>query len=422
MELLTFTPFPGQGSSAWVAVDGDGILYSSEFNTEGIINRFALDWASFQADGEHTPPTLTKLEPVSLRGEAGTSLELPHAQGGASDDGRRFYLSNGNGTGDADPQEGLHVFLIQTATGVDCDLGLDACLVARRIERSHNSDDPGFSFEFHPGLNIGPSFQEPEGLTYWDLGSRGQLHVVLLDNDHTDVFGANDEVFVKHYAFTDVDSDPPVIACPAPVTAECVSPPASHQATRSWLPSLPPFATDACSLPRIDHNAPAAFPLGTTPVTFTATDRSGNASACRATVTVVDTTPPTISVALSHDTLWPPNHALVRVTARVTLADTCGPHTFELVSISSNEPDEDTDDGDTSVDIRDVAFGTADTSFLLRAERSGAGQGRDTPLCIEPPTEAATRALRPRSSVYRTTGDAAAKTAIAATRDKPSRK
>jgi hypothetical protein len=94
-------------------------------------------------------------------------------------------------------------------------------------------------------------------------------------------------------------------------------------------------------------------------------------------VTVVDTIAPTISVTLSRDTLWPPNHKLVLVTAQVTVADSCGPPAFELVSISSNEPDDGTGDGHTSEDIQDAAFGTADTSFYLRAERSGSGQGRE---------------------------------------------
>ena len=39
-------------------------------------------------------------------------------------------------------------------------------------------------------------------------------------------------------------------------------------------------------------------------------------------------------------------------------------------------PDEGLGDGDTQGDIQGAAFGTPDTSFLLRAERSGTGSGR----------------------------------------------
>ena len=45
---------------------------------------------------------------------------------------------------------------------------------------------------------------------------------------------------------------------------------------------------------------------------------------------------------------------------------------------SSNEPGDGTGDGHTADDIQGAAFGTADTSFLLRAERSGSTErGRE---------------------------------------------
>jgi hypothetical protein len=47
-----------------------------------------------------------------------------------------------------------------------------------------------------------------------------------------------------------------------------------------------------------------------------------------------------------------------------------------LVSITSNEPDDDNGDGNTVNDIQGAAFGTADFVFQLRAERRGGGTGR----------------------------------------------
>jgi hypothetical protein len=55
-------------------------------------------------------------------------------------------------------------------------------------------------------------------------------------------------------------------------------------------------ATDICDAePEVTTDAPAVFPLGTTTVTFTATDASGNLARATTTVTVEDTTPPVIN-------------------------------------------------------------------------------------------------------------------------------
>ena len=58
-------------------------------------------------------------------------------------------------------------------------------------------------------------------------------------------------------------------------------------------------------------------------------------------------------------------------------ADGCDPAAgFVLTSITSNEADDGEDDGSTVGDIRGAEYGTPDTSFQLRAERSGLGNGR----------------------------------------------
>lgn len=80
--------------------------------------------------------------------------------------------------------------------------------------------------------------------------------------------------------------------------------------------------------------------------------------------------PPSLEVSVSPDTLWPANHKYVTVQATfVVSADTSS---VALLSVTSNEPDNGDDDGDTINDI--VIFD--DLSFDLRAERSGIGTGR----------------------------------------------
>jgi len=181
-----------------------------------------------------------------------------------------------------------------------------------------------------------------------------------------------------------VDTTPPTVNCPADLTLQCDSHcdpslggvPAIDAAVVAWLGSF--SATDVCD-PNPTTSLPhgSCFPLGDTPVIFTGTDASTNTSSCASTVNVVDTTPPTITVSLDRTALWPPNHKLVTINATVTVSDVCDPNpTFELVSIVSSEPDNGLGDGDTSNDIQGASYGTPDTQFQLRSERSGTGPGR----------------------------------------------
>jgi hypothetical protein len=176
-----------------------------------------------------------------------------------------------------------------------------------------------------------------------------------------------------------VDSTPPLIVCPANLLIECNAPGGVFATDPQIVAFLAgASATDTCDLaPVLSNDAPGFFPLGATPVTFTATDASTNASSCIATVTVQDTTPPEIRLRVDPTRLWPPNHKLVDIAATVSVTDICDPSpTFELTSITSSEPDNGLGDGDTVQDVQGAAFGTADVAFQLRAERSGRGPGR----------------------------------------------
>jgi hypothetical protein len=168
------------------------------------------------------------------------------------------------------------------------------------------------------------------------------------------------------------DTMAPIIVAPADVTAECTSP----------LGATPPLGTpsvaDICDpSPIVTNDAPASFPLGTTTVTWTATDHSGNAGTDTQNVTVVDTTPPTLVFSVTPSMLWPPNHKLVTITSNPAASDICDPSPIViLLGITSSEPDDSNGDGHTTSDIQGAAFGTDDRVFQLRAERRGGGSGR----------------------------------------------
>jgi predicted extracellular nuclease len=79
---------------------------------------------------------------------------------------------------------------------------------------------------------------------------------------------------------------------------------------------------------------------------------------------------PTGTASATPSVLWSPNHKYVNVSAAVNASsDTAS---ITLVSVTSNEPDNADDDGDT---VNDIVI-LDDFNFKLRAERSGIGTGR----------------------------------------------
>jgi hypothetical protein len=125
----------------------------------------------------------------------------------------------------------------------------------------------------------------------------------------------------------------------------------------------------------------SVFPLGTTLVVATAQDFAGNIATASFNVTVVDTTPPTISaLTASPDRLGPPNHKLIPVTIAATVHDLVdsNPHT-RIIGVTSNEPINGPGDGNTAPDYEI----TGDLTLTLRAERSGSGNGRIYTITVE---------------------------------------
>lgn len=177
-----------------------------------------------------------------------------------------------------------------------------------------------------------------------------------------------------------VDSAPPSIACPTSMVIEC-------QSDLHAVVSIPvATASDVCDAVTIVNSrngggadASGSYPLGTTPVTFTATDGSGNTASCQTTVTVRDTIPPAVTAVASPSLLWPPNHRMTTVNATVVATEACDPAaSIVLLSVVSSEPDDvpGNGDGQTTGDIQDALVGTPDFQVSLRAEREGSGPGR----------------------------------------------
>jgi hypothetical protein len=135
-------------------------------------------------------------------------------------------------------------------------------------------------------------------------------------------------------------------------------------------------ATDNCSVQSVvgtrNDNQPlnAPYPVGTTTITWTATDASGNTATATQTVTVQDTQAPLLSSSVAVTTMGPPfNHALINVGLAASATDSCpGLGPFQVFVYS----DEDDGSGPHSPDATNIGLGT----LRLRRERDGDADGR----------------------------------------------
>ena len=187
LAYLTHADLPAGAESAWCALDPSGHLCLP--GSAGIFTLHSVDFTALR-DGNRLE--LGPGRPFVLNDEAGVPiLNIEFHQGGAiSPSGELLFVVAGFHDTDR-PGDGIHVFKFSTnqSTGL---------LTTQRISRSRNGGRP-FNYEF----STGASGEEPEGVTFWDLddgrapGIRGQLHVLMLDNDASD-----DDVSVKHYTST----------------------------------------------------------------------------------------------------------------------------------------------------------------------------------------------------------------------------
>lgn len=111
------------------------------------------------------------------------------------------------------------------------------------------------------------------------------------------VFAANGQNATCQFTVNISDDQAPVISgCPADFTVYTGPGRTTCDQTATWTE---PTAIDNCGGPVTwtrTHAPGAIFPVGTTTVTYTATDGSGNTATCTFNVTVTDNTPPTFTV------------------------------------------------------------------------------------------------------------------------------
>ncbi|MDX2131565.1 MAG: hypothetical protein SFY69_05910 [Planctomycetota bacterium] len=180
--------------AGWVAINSQGGIVMSQQHvgappgspavTQRGLHFFTLDWNQLHNADSASSLTFTHMQ--QLTDESGNRLEMVTMQGGEYAPGDNLlYLVSGfyDDSGGREEREGIHV--IDTSTW-------------QRVEHSTRGFGH-FDFYYDPGF---PTYEEPEGLTIWDLddgrspGVRGQLHVFVSDNDAD----AGDIDF-KHYSY-----------------------------------------------------------------------------------------------------------------------------------------------------------------------------------------------------------------------------
>jgi hypothetical protein len=134
---------------------------------------------------------------------------------------------------------------------------------------------------------------------------------------------------------------------------------------------LPLGLFDDAALPegqyRIEFSVQAGYTV--TPSSFMVDAVCGQTVHLNATVQAIPPVPPTISLSLSPNAIWPPNNKMITIQATIAASSPNGHATsVQLVSITSNEP--------AAGDITGAAFNTDDRVFELRAKRNGGGIGR----------------------------------------------
>ena len=162
-------------------------------------------------------------------------------------------------------------------------------------------------------------------LTDFDCTNIGDNTVTLTVTDNQ---GNTDQCMTT---ITIEDNIAPVITCPADITIDTDA--SSCEASSVTLTMA--TATDNCSVDLISNDAPTVFPIGTTIVTWTATDPSGNSSTCEQAVRVVDNFIPNVMCPPSITVSAGPSCVAIGVDlGAITATDNC-----DSIVITNDAPD-----------------------------------------------------------------------------------
>ena len=125
------------------------------------------------------------------------------------------------------------------------------------------------------------------------------------------------------------DQTAPTIVAPSNITAIT-----DLGCAATGIPLGSPVTSDNCSAVTVTNNAPSSYPIGTTIITWTATDASGNATTALQSVTVNDVTAPTVTAPANVTVI--PNNGCSAINVNIgtpQFSDNCS-----VISVTNNAP------------------------------------------------------------------------------------
>ena len=167
-----------------------------------------------------------------------------------------------------------------------------------------------------------------------------------------------------------------VIECPDDITVS--NDPGVCSAVVDF-PSPAVFGTNGSEVVTATPASGSTFPVGTNEVVWSIVEGTNDLASCSFNVIVEGTEPLVITNAwVSKTLLWPPNHKMVKVTVFYQDSGNCDSSPDCALTVTSNEPVNGRGDGNTKPDwqVLDAHH------VLLRAERSGQGDGRTYTITI----------------------------------------
>lgn len=204
-------------------------------------------------------------------------------------------------------------------------------------------------------------------LAYLDLTGTGQKSLIgsNVNNNSQQHYNPYGEFYG---AAASLDTTPPVITVPADITTTATS------RAGAVVTFTATAVDDVDGKMPVTANPPSGstFPIGTTLVALTATDKAGNTATASFKVTVLDAPPTITTLTPSIASIWPPNKKMVPVTLNVVASDFVGVTSLKIISVATNEPD-----GKVQWQI------TGPLTLKLLADRLGTGTGRIYTITVE---------------------------------------